>query len=503
MAQKPSLKAKILGLQSLRSMVFLSIISLLIVSPASAQWMLINQGGGVPDSSAALEIRDTTRGFLLPRLSQAQINSITNPSQGLMMFNTDSNYFVFYNGSSFSTIVGTQFSDQDGDTRIELEENSDDDTVRIYAGGKQWLTLSPSGNLGLGISNTGADFVINDTNTVMSLVSTTAGWSRIHLVTPSSDHILVSGLGQTRGFGVVDWKRSRTLLAIDSIGNVGIGSNTPTSKLQVTTSAPLNANSGQLQIEESTTNKVMFVGRTENYGYVQTQGATPLSLNPISNPVGAGITNPKAAFQQGSVTGLLTAIGNAHFTGNLYHDGSNWRRINTGKAGFIHIEPGTGSIGLYTVPASGAADAVAQEFKRMTIDSTGNVGINYNNPGERLEVTGGVKADSLISDRMTSSSTGNANLIPVAYGRVTGAGGVTLGTGNFTITKFGTGSYRVVRTTGTFAGSSNVVLVTPEANANARTATYVINSGNIEIHMWQSNTNALVDNQFSFLVYEF
>jgi len=120
---------------------------LLFSLSTQAQWMLINQGGGNPDASAALELSSTTRGFLGPRLSQTQINAVNSPATGLLVFNTDSSKFYFYDGSAWLAVSQTDtlsvLQDADGDTKIELEQNSDDDTVRIFAGGTQWLTLSP------------------------------------------------------------------------------------------------------------------------------------------------------------------------------------------------------------------------------------------------------------------------------------------------------------------------------------------------------------------------
>ena len=42
-----------------------------------------------PDNSAALEVQSTTKGFLLPRVTNAQMNAITSPAEGLMVYCTD------------------------------------------------------------------------------------------------------------------------------------------------------------------------------------------------------------------------------------------------------------------------------------------------------------------------------------------------------------------------------------------------------------------------------
>jgi hypothetical protein len=53
------------------------------------------------DSNAILDIRSSTKGIILPRMSKEQRESITNPVQGLMVFDTDSNTLFFNDGTSW------------------------------------------------------------------------------------------------------------------------------------------------------------------------------------------------------------------------------------------------------------------------------------------------------------------------------------------------------------------------------------------------------------------
>ncbi|MEY3368427.1 MAG: hypothetical protein RI973_1582, partial [Bacteroidota bacterium] len=59
-----------------------------LLQSAAAQTVI---GGQTPDSSAMLEVRSTSRGFLLPRLTTQQRDAISNPQTGLMIFNTTLN----------------------------------------------------------------------------------------------------------------------------------------------------------------------------------------------------------------------------------------------------------------------------------------------------------------------------------------------------------------------------------------------------------------------------
>lgn len=62
-------------------------------------------GTTTPNASAELDIVSTTRGFLPPRLTETQRNSISNPADGLLVYCSDCNsgnhagYYVYYNGT--------------------------------------------------------------------------------------------------------------------------------------------------------------------------------------------------------------------------------------------------------------------------------------------------------------------------------------------------------------------------------------------------------------------
>jgi hypothetical protein len=60
-------------------------------------------------SSAALEVKSTTQGLLLPRLTMTQRNAIVNPTQGLMIFCTTAGpngQLQVYNGSAWTNFIG-------------------------------------------------------------------------------------------------------------------------------------------------------------------------------------------------------------------------------------------------------------------------------------------------------------------------------------------------------------------------------------------------------------
>lgn len=50
-----------------------------------------------PDNTSILELRSTTQGFLVPRMSTAQRTAISSPADGLLIYNTDNDRFEYYN----------------------------------------------------------------------------------------------------------------------------------------------------------------------------------------------------------------------------------------------------------------------------------------------------------------------------------------------------------------------------------------------------------------------
>ena len=82
------------------------------------QWIvnssnIYNNGASVgvgtvsPNASAALEVNSTTKGFLLPTMTQAQRNAIATPATGLLIYQSDQTAgFYYYNGTAWNAIAG-------------------------------------------------------------------------------------------------------------------------------------------------------------------------------------------------------------------------------------------------------------------------------------------------------------------------------------------------------------------------------------------------------------
>lgn len=65
------------------------LIALITLMNSHAQNVGINADGSAPDNSAMLDVKSTTSGVLIPRMTIAQRDAIVNPAPGLMVFCTD------------------------------------------------------------------------------------------------------------------------------------------------------------------------------------------------------------------------------------------------------------------------------------------------------------------------------------------------------------------------------------------------------------------------------
>jgi len=72
---------------------------------ASGRIALLNANVGIgtatPHASAQLEVAATTRGFLPPRMTEAQRDAIALPAEGLVIYNTTAHAPQFWNGSAW------------------------------------------------------------------------------------------------------------------------------------------------------------------------------------------------------------------------------------------------------------------------------------------------------------------------------------------------------------------------------------------------------------------
>ena len=78
-----------MNLASFNKVILFFVCFFMLISNRSLAQVAINVNGSQPDNSAMLDIQSNGKGLLIPRMTTAQINAISNPANGLIVFDTD------------------------------------------------------------------------------------------------------------------------------------------------------------------------------------------------------------------------------------------------------------------------------------------------------------------------------------------------------------------------------------------------------------------------------
>src|SRR5436190_16669596 len=110
----------------MKKIVFLigGILTFIIVNSQSVS---INTDGTPPHPSSILDVRSSTKGMLIPRMSTASRNAIVTPAKGLMLYDSTTSSFWFYNGALWSEI-------STGNTVWKITGNAGTDPLNNYIG---------------------------------------------------------------------------------------------------------------------------------------------------------------------------------------------------------------------------------------------------------------------------------------------------------------------------------------------------------------------------------
>lgn len=82
------------------------IIFLIVLGYNSHTMAQVGIGTTDPDPSSMLDIQSVVKGLLIPRMTTVERNNISNPAEGLMVYQTDNTPgFYYFNGNNWSTIA--------------------------------------------------------------------------------------------------------------------------------------------------------------------------------------------------------------------------------------------------------------------------------------------------------------------------------------------------------------------------------------------------------------
>ena len=364
-----------------------------VAAKSFSQSVSINTTGNAADTSAMLDIASTTKGFLIPRMTQAQRIAIVLPADGLLVYQTDGTKgFYFYHLISGWTPIAsangviTSLNGLTGSSQTLA-------TPGTTGTAPNWVSAGSAHTLNVPMANAAgvtAGLISNtDWNNFNNKLSATTGW------TTTGNTGTTSG---TNFIGTTDLKSLRFKtnnvqgLLLDSAGNLAIG-NAPVQTSGVNIDKLL-VDAGSTAGNPSTSiNLITGKGYLNNYLQLNTQNKS--SGTAASSDVVATADNGDETSNY--VNMGINSSGN---TANYYGGANDAYLYNLGQ----NLLVGTGTAGKVLAFLTGGGTQSTNE--RMRIDGTGNVGIGTTAPGSKLDVKGTI--------RLSGATSGYVGLAPAA-----------------------------------------------------------------------------------------
>jgi hypothetical protein len=335
----------------------------------------VSINNGSPAASAILDIASTTKGFLAPRMTDVQRDAIASPAAGLMIYNTVSNAYNVYNGSTWASIGAGGGSSQwttSGSNIYYTTGNIGVGTVSPAARIESFNSSATALPASLGATQVASTLRLNSSTSALDFGSSASGAYWMQAANPAS-------LGT-----------NFAILLNPNGGNVGIGNTAPTEALDVQSTLATNL---KVKSTGAFTAGITLIPNNNATGFSITATAAASPDLAIKNPsgtdvlhitnagnVGIGMTNPAYPLQvrvgTNQQVGFRTV--NSRIQLEAFNDANNANNTLAVYGNPLLLNPDAGNVGIGTttpnaklnVKAASADPVLATYNGLFTLDTS-------------------------------------------------------------------------------------------------------------------------------------
>lgn len=219
-----------------------------------------------PHSSSILDLTSTSSGLLIPRMTNTQMNDITTPATGLIVYNTTNSCIYFYDGATWVSTCASasNYWTTAGNSSLTINKflgSTDATDLNFRTNNTLRMVLASSGNLGIGVASPSNTLTISGTNPFRMLGSThdaaidtvlvinssgvvykrsvSSFSSKFWSLTGNSSLTINNFIGSTDATNLNFRTNDSLRMVLSSGGRLGIGVTSPSNTLTVAGTLPL------------------------------------------------------------------------------------------------------------------------------------------------------------------------------------------------------------------------------------------------------------------------